>query len=267
MRTEPFGWFLILGLLFSIQDYASTVASSTGQPVTQIFLDTVGQNGAIVLMVIIIGAMFFCGTFSVTSNSRMMYAFSRDGAIPASSFFHKVDQLWLACTLSFLLALPSLRSSVAFSAATSIATIGLYISYGIPIALRVVYADRFVRGPFHLGRLSLVIAGAAVLWIAFIAVVFCLPELNPVNSQTLNYAPVAVAIVVAYSLSFWLVSARKWFAGPVKQIIQDAGLTVADPLPSRPRESQSHLRLHRKKRIPSVETPFGERELPSLIVR
>ncbi|KIJ36054.1 hypothetical protein M422DRAFT_51245 [Sphaerobolus stellatus SS14] len=38
--------------------------------------------------------------------------------------------LWLAATLSFILALPSLDSSVAFSAATSIATIGLYISYG-----------------------------------------------------------------------------------------------------------------------------------------
>ena len=38
--------------------------------------------------------------------------------------------VWLACTLSFILALPSLGSSVAFSAATSIATIGLYISYG-----------------------------------------------------------------------------------------------------------------------------------------
>lgn len=45
------GWFLILGLLFSIQDYATTVASPTGQPITQIFLDTVGERGAIVLMV------------------------------------------------------------------------------------------------------------------------------------------------------------------------------------------------------------------------
>jgi len=230
------GWFLILGLLFSIQDYDSTIASSTGQPVTQIFLDTVGQNGAIVLMVIVIGAMFFCGTFSVTSNSRMMYAFSRDGAIPGSRFFHKVDRrwrspirtVWLACTLSFILALPSLGSSVAFSAATSIATIGLYISYGIPIALRVAYSDRFVRGPFHLGRLSHAVAGAAVLWIAFISVVFCLPELNPVNSQTLNYAPVAVAVVVAYSLGFWIVSARKWFAGPIRQIIEEKEETGVD---------------------------------------
>lgn len=42
--------------------------------------------------------------------------------------------VWLACTLSFLLGLPSLGSSVAFSAATSIATIGLYISYGNPLS-------------------------------------------------------------------------------------------------------------------------------------
>jgi amino acid transporter len=90
------------------------------------------------MQVIVIGAMFFCGTFSITSNSRMMYAFARDGAIPGHRFFHKVDvkrkspirTVWLACALSFLLALPSLGSSVAFSAATSIATIGLYISYG-----------------------------------------------------------------------------------------------------------------------------------------
>ena len=45
------GWFLVLGLLISIQDYNATVASPTGQPVTQIFLDTVGEKGAIVLMV------------------------------------------------------------------------------------------------------------------------------------------------------------------------------------------------------------------------
>ena len=132
------GWFLILGLLFSIQDYDSTVASPTGEPVTQIFLDTVGQNGAIVLMVrpaaspcancqsdknVLLSAghhhrrdvllrvtkldlIFFVysytkltlmlrrSTFSVTSNSRMMYAFGRDGAIPGSRFFHKVDRRW-----------------------------------------------------------------------------------------------------------------------------------------------------------------------------
>ncbi|KAG6906750.1 hypothetical protein DXG01_012280 [Tephrocybe rancida] len=203
------GWFLLLGLLFSIQDLDGTLASSTGQPVTQIFLDTVGENGAIVLMVIVIGAMYFCGyaieaeiqksanlvyansTFSVTSNSRMMYAFARDGGIPGHKYFNFVSAkwkspirtVWLACMLSFILGLPSLGSSVAFAAATSIATMGLYISYGIPIALRVIYHKDF-----------------------------------PVDSQTFNYSIVAVGIVLLYSIGFWFISARKWFSGPIQQI-------------------------------------------------
>ncbi|KAJ7050965.1 APC amino acid permease [Mycena amicta] len=232
------GWFLILGLLFSIQDLDGTLNSGTGQPVTQIFLDTVGENGAIVLMVIVIGAMFFCGTFSITSNSRMMFAFARDGGIPGHKFFNYVNTrwkspirtVWLACFLSFCLGLPSLGSSVAFAAATSIATIGLYISYGIPIALRVVYRDRFVLGPFHLGRFSYPIAVTAVLWILFISIAFILPQINPVDSQTFNYSIVAVGIVIFYCFGFWLISARKWFTGPVKQIAaEEMGINVMEP--------------------------------------
>lgn len=176
----------------------------------------------------------------------MMYAFARDGGIPGHKFFHNVDPktkspirtVWLACTLSFILGLPSMGSSVAFSAATryemrysqyiyfslfdprlySIATIGLYISYGIPIALRLLNREDFVRGPFHLGRFSYPVAIVAVLWICLISIVFVLPQATPVDSQTLNYAIVAVGIVVLYSGTFWMVSARKWFKGPIKQI-------------------------------------------------
>ncbi|TFY61509.1 hypothetical protein EVJ58_g4467 [Rhodofomes roseus] len=235
------GWCLMIALLFSIQDLASTVSSPTGEPIAQIFLDTVHEKGAIVLMVIVIGAMFWCGTFSITSNSRMMYAFARDGGIPGHKFFQQVDAkrrspvraIWLACTLSFILGLPSLGSSVAFSAATSISTIGLYVSYGIPIALRVLYASRFVRGPFHLGAFSFPVAITAVAWICFITVAFVLPQENPVDSQTLNYAVVAVGIVVVYSLGSWFLSARKWFTGPVKQIAaepaEETNIDARDP--------------------------------------
>ncbi|KAJ3801862.1 APC amino acid permease [Lentinula aff. detonsa] len=232
------GLYLLLGLLFSIQNLDNTINTATGEPVAQIFLDCVGEDGAIVLMIIVIGAMFFCGTFSVTSNSRMMYAFARDGGLPGSKFFAYVNTkwkspirtVWLACTLSFILGLPSLGSTVAFSAATSIATIGLYISYAIPIALRVIYHDDFVRGPFHLGKFSFPIAITAVTWIAFISIVFILPQENPVDSQTLNYAIVAVGIVIIYSVGYWLISARKWFAGPVKQIAaEEMGIDVMEP--------------------------------------
>jgi hypothetical protein len=99
----------------------------------------------------------------------------------------------------------------------------------IPIALRVVYRKDFQRGPFHLGAFSYPVAIAAVTWIAFISIVFILPELNPVNTQTLNYAVVAVGIVLAYALGFWFLSARRWFTGPVTQIAMEAqGVNVME---------------------------------------
>jgi len=231
-----FGFFLILCLLFSIQDFEGTINSTVEQPVLQILIDIFGEDGAIVLFTLIIICVWHCGLFSLTSNSRMMFAFSRDKGLPA--FFHKVDDrfkapvrtIWLAAFLAFCLALPSLGSSVAFSAATSIATIGLYVSYGLPILVGLIWPQHFKKGPFDLGRGSRPVALIAVAWIVFITVIFCLPELNPVDSQTLNYTPVAVGIVVLWTFGSWFLWARKWFTGPIRQIeAEEAGIDIEDP--------------------------------------
>ena len=60
------GWFLIMGLLFSMQDYDATVGTSTVEPVAQIFLDTVGEKGAIVLMV----SFYFLLSISLINRTR-----------------------------------------------------------------------------------------------------------------------------------------------------------------------------------------------------
>lgn len=248
--SAVFGFFLIIALLFSIQNFDTTVNSDFKQPVVQILIDIFGNNGAIVLMVLAMVCVWHCGLFSMTSNSRMMYGFSRDRGkllvlYPSvnnrpglPSFFNKVDArfkspirtIWLAATLSFCLALPSLGSAVAFSAATSIATIGLYISYGIPILIGLIYPSNFRRGPFRLGPLSRPVAVVGVLWIGFISIVFCLPTANPVTEQTLNYTPVAVGIVATWAFGSWFLWARTWFTGPVRQIAAERlGVDIAEP--------------------------------------
>jgi amino acid transporter len=234
--SAVFGFFVLLGLLFSIQDFDNTVSSSYGQPVLQILVDIFGPDGAVVLMCLIMLCVYNCGLFSMTSNSRMMFAFARDRAIP--HWFAHVDHrfkspirtVWLAAFLSFLLALPSLGSSVAFAAATSIATIGLYISYGIPIFIGAIYPKTFNKGPFNLGVFSRPVAFTAAAWILFITIVFCLPTANPVTSQTVNYTPAAVGIIALWIGASWLLFARKYFTGPVRQIEEERqGIDISDP--------------------------------------
>lgn len=234
-----FGFFVLMAMLFSIQDLDRTINTVYEQPVLQILVDVFGEDGALAIFSVIIVCVWHCGLFTMTSNSRMMFAFARDGGIP--HFFHRVDDrfrspiraVWLAALLAFILALPSLGSSVALAAATSIATIGLYISYGLPILIGLIWHDNFkaMKGPFDLGAFSRPIAVVATLWICCITVVFCLPTANPVTSETINYTVVAVGIIAIGSTLVWFFSAKKWFTGPSPEIAEAlrGGVTGIDP--------------------------------------
>ncbi len=219
------GWVLLIGITFAIQNYTTVLNSPTGAPPVQIFLDSLGQTGGILLLLIVIGAQFFCGMSSVTANSRMLYAFSRDGAVPGSQFWHHINKrthtptnsIWFSAVFAFLLGLPYLWNATAYAAVTSIAVIGLYIAYIIPIFLRLLAGKNFQRGPWHLGRWSYVVGWIAVVWVVFICILFILPQVAPITRDNFNYAPVAVGVVVLLSGGGWMFSARKWFKGPKVQ--------------------------------------------------
>jgi amino acid permease (GABA permease) len=217
------GWVLLIGLTFAIQNYTQEAAATV--PPAQIFIDAIGTTGGKLLLLIAIGAQLFCGMSSVTANSRMIYAFSRDGALPGSSFWHRVNKrtrtptnaVWLAASGAFVLGLPYLWNSTAYFAVTSIAVIGLYIAYVLPTFLRLRQGDTFQRGPWHLGRWSRPVGTVAVVWVCFITILFMLPPKSPVDANTFNYTPVAVLVVLGFAGIWWLVSARKWFTGPKVQ--------------------------------------------------
>ena len=219
------GWVLLIGITFAIQSYGGELGSSTGVPPAQIFIDAVGATGGKLLLLVVVGAQLFCGMSSVTANSRMIYAFSRDGALPGSALWHRINSrtrtptnaVWLAAGGAFVLGLPYLWNSTAYAAVTSIAVIGLYIAYVIPTFLRLLQGDRFVRGPWHLGRWSRAVGTVAVGWVVVITVLFMLPQVSPVTAKSFNYAPIAVAVVIGFAGIWWMASAHRWFTGPKVQ--------------------------------------------------
>ncbi|HKV88573.1 MAG TPA: amino acid permease [Candidatus Dormibacteraeota bacterium] len=221
------GWILLIGVTSVIdpKQYAAAEGAAGAAPGV-IFINALGQNWATFLLLIVIGAQFFCGMSSVTANSRMIYAFSRDGAVPGSQFWHKINartrtptnSIWFAAVGALILGAPYLWNPTAYGAVTSIAVIGLYIAYGIPVLLRLLAGDRFQRGPWHLRQWSYVVGWIAVIWIAFISILFVLPQFYPGNTfATFNFAPVAVAVVLVYAGGYWFLSARNWFKGPKVQ--------------------------------------------------
>ncbi|KAJ7954151.1 amino-acid permease BAT1-like [Quillaja saponaria] len=228
------GWGYILGITFAVTDIPYLLSANNdagGYAIAEIFYQAFKSRygsgvGGIICLGVVAVAIFFCGMSSVTSNSRMAYAFSRDGAMPFSSFWHKVNKqevpinaVWLSAFISFCMALTSLGSIVAFDAMVSIATIGLYIAYAFPIFFRVTLARKtFVPGPFNLGPFGVLVGWIAVLWVATISVLFSLPVAYPVTSETLNYTPVAVGSLVVLVVAYWIFSARHWFKGPITNL-------------------------------------------------
>jgi amino acid transporter len=222
------GYALLMALVAASPNLGA--ASSFVNPVLYILQSRVGFVLGTILFAVIFVAQFFCSMSSVTSNSRMIYAFSRDGAVPFHNLWHRLNRgrtprnaILLAVVCSFILAIPSLWSVTAYVAITSIAVIGLYIAYVIPIFLRQFSTD-FRIGPWHLGAWSRPIGWIAVVWVVFISVLFMLPTINPASLAagvspfaTFNYTPVVVLGVFLLVTIWWLVSARHWFKGPIIQ--------------------------------------------------
>ena len=214
------GWILLIGVTFAIQNYTTEVGATV--PPAQIFVDALGATGGKLLLVVVIVAQLFCGMSSVTANSRMIYAFSRDGALPGSKFWHQVNPrtrtpnnaIWLAAAGALILGLPYLWNSTAYAAVTSIAVIGLYVAYVLPTFLRLRLGSAFQRGPWHLGRWSRPIGIVSVAWVVIITILFMLPTASPITLKTFNYTVVAVVAVLGFAGICWAVSARKWFTGP-----------------------------------------------------
>jgi amino acid transporter len=87
--TIAFGFVLVV--LFSIGDVDNALATPTGYPIMEIFLQATGSAKAATIMqsaIILVGLASSLGV--VASVSRLTWAFARDGGLPFSSFFAHV---------------------------------------------------------------------------------------------------------------------------------------------------------------------------------
>src|SRR5581483_6828137 len=138
--------------------------SAGGGTVFAVFESAMGTGWVKFVLIIAVIGQVFCGMSCMTSASRMMYAFSRDGAVPGWRIWSRVNQkripfnaVMAVAVLALILTLPALKGNkagvtVAFTAVVSIGVIGLYLAYVIPIFLRWRMGNAFQQGPWNLGN-------------------------------------------------------------------------------------------------------------------
>jgi amino acid transporter len=258
------GYVLLLSFLYAVQD--PKAVSQGGGGVQVIFDQALGAKWSGIVLLIAASGQFYCTTACLTSTTRMLYAFSRDGAVPGARYWSKlnhnrvpVNGVILAAVIAIVLTLPALIKinigtadapiyvPYAFSAVVSIGVIGLYVAFAIPIWYRWRQGSAFQQGPWNLGTKWKWMAPLAVAEIVVTSIYFLMPFTPagapgfmrgllgspgtgevPFDWKFVNYTPIVTGGALLLLWIGWHVSAKKWFTGPKRTVELPAGVSGSE---------------------------------------
>jgi amino acid transporter len=212
-----FGWILVVAILLampSLDDGAKQGFSVFAYVLGASHIPDVLKN---LIGVGIVLSNFLCALAGMTSLSRMMYAFARDGGVPGCSHLlrrvspkHRTPgtAIWVGAVLCMILGWACGANSQAYIILASGCAVFLYVSYIIPIACGIFAEGKSwtKKGPFNLGVWSKPVAILAVIGGAVLAFV---GFQDPYQLVGEFLVVVVIALVV-----IWFAFEKRRFAGP-----------------------------------------------------
>ncbi len=207
-----FGWVMVSAFVLALPDVAGS--AKQGANIFPWLMEHAlpGLLGKAFWVAIVL-ANYLCGLACVTSTSRMIYAFSRDGGLPVSGALRRVSPRYktpvIAIWTTAVLVVASTLYAPAYSTLTTACVIFLYISYVMPtVAGLFAFGKTWTRmGPFDVGarvyKVVAVIAVAGVLVLIWIGV-------QPPNEKAFTATLVTVGALAAA----WWLGVRRSFRGP-----------------------------------------------------
>ena len=206
------GWVMVSSFVLAMPDVAEA-ARQGGDVFAWLMTRVLPGAGGRALWVGIVVANYLCGLACMTSTSRMMYAFARDGGLPGSGVLKRVSPRWQtpvpAIWTTAALALASTLYAPAYSTLTTATVIFLYLSYVMPTAVGMrAFGRTWTRfGPFHLGGpIYKALGGVSVLGAALLVWI----GVQPPNEKALYVLLATVALLLAA----WWLGVRRRFPGP-----------------------------------------------------
>ena len=222
-----FAFCYLITILYCMGDYTEALTTPTGFPIIQIAYQATGSK-TVTFVLMALGMMpgWIALFNSYASVTRLTWAFARDNGLPFSDFFAVVDPtykipiraLCLVASCLFGLSFIQIGSTAAFNAILSLGTLGLYISYLIPLVL-LVY-KRFTsprdipQGSFTMGKFGLAVNLVAILFTSYFVVFLPFPPSLPVTAENMNYAGPVLGFVMLFACVDWVVRGRHKWQGP-----------------------------------------------------
>ncbi|PPQ68386.1 hypothetical protein CVT25_007924 [Psilocybe cyanescens] len=234
LGTASLGWLILIAASFAIPSVTEIISTDLPLPMGQVFLNVLGKHGMLTIWSLIIVVQYVTGAAQAVDASRVVFAFARDNALPGSKLWKKINRhtqtpvnaVWFVIGASSLCGLLGFSETALTSLAAS-SVIGLYTSYAAPIFLRITYGrDKLIPGPFSLGRWATPIGAIAVAWVTFIVVMLFFPPHQVTSAQDMNYSVVIIMGVFIFASLSWVLSARKWFTGPVRNIDESPATSI-----------------------------------------
>jgi amino acid transporter len=205
------GWILLTTVVLAAPSLS--VAANQGEGAfLSIMNDVLPQPLALGLVAAIVLSQYLCGLATVTSASRMAFAFARDGGLPFSHHIasvcpHRRSPVVAVWTVSLASILFTIHTPL-YATITAVCTIFLYLSYVLPTALGAWTHGRSwtVMGPWNLGRFYRPLAILSIIG----CVVLIFVGIQPPNERAIELIGIVTLILAAV----WFSWARYHFPGP-----------------------------------------------------
>lgn len=202
------GWVMLCAIVLAAPDVSQAAAQGSGAFFW--IMNSVLPAGLAKALYLGIGlAQYFCGLATLTSASRMAFAFARDGGLPAA--LRRVSPaartpsaaIWCVATAAvlFMVAVP-------YTAIAAVCVIFLYLSYVLPVVAGFfAHGSKWTQmGPWQVGGWYRPLAVVSALFCAFLIVV----GMQPPNQQAAWIVSAAIVLLAGV----WFAWERRRFPGP-----------------------------------------------------
>ncbi|EMD31992.1 hypothetical protein CERSUDRAFT_162457 [Gelatoporia subvermispora B] len=201
------------------------MSSPIGQPLATIFFNSFGKVGTLAIWSLLIFAQCVVIPCVLIISSRQTFALTRDGALPFSSILYHMHSrvhtpvrcVWACALIALILGLLALGGTAASSAIFSLSVSAQFIAYIVPISSKLFGGEKWIPGPFSLGRWSRPVGIISIIWMVFAITIFSFPASPDPSSTSMNWMVVVLGAWILLCSTYYyfpVYGGIHWFVGP-----------------------------------------------------